>query len=195
MKKMPTIFVRDYSLKHEARAINEVTPGCEWVLAGEGTATQKLDGTCCLIRNGKLYKRYDVKGGKVPPVNFEPAQPEPDPVTRHWPGWVPVGDEPDSWMHRQAYAGLSEYLSNGTYELIGPQLMNNPEHVGSLLFVKHGSIELQNVPRDFDGLRDYFENVETDIEGIVFHHPDGRMAKIKASDFGLKRRPKEAVNG
>ena len=24
-----------------------------------------------------------------------------------------------------------------------------------------------------------------DIEGIVWHHPDGRMAKIKRRDFGL----------
>jgi hypothetical protein len=26
-----------------------------------------------------------------------------------------------------------------------------------------------------------------DIEGLVFHHPDGRMAKIKLRDFGMKR--------
>ena len=25
------------------------------------------------------------------------------------------------------------------------------------------------------------------IEGIVWHHPDGRMVKIKAKDFGIKR--------
>jgi len=28
---------------------------------------------------------------------------------------------------------------------------------------------------------------ERNIEGIVWHHPDGRMAKIKARDFGIKR--------
>lgn len=42
-------------------------------------------------------------------------------------------------------------------------------------------------PRDFDGLRAWLDG--KDIEGIVFHHPDGRMAKIKLRDFGL-RRPK-----
>jgi hypothetical protein len=26
-----------------------------------------------------------------------------------------------------------------------------------------------------------------DMEGIVFHHPDGRKAKIKKRDFGQKR--------
>jgi hypothetical protein len=29
--------------------------------------------------------------------------------------------------------------------------------------------------------------LDRDIEGLVFHHPDGRMAKIKLRDFGLKR--------
>ena len=27
-----------------------------------------------------------------------------------------------------------------------------------------------------------------DIEGIVFHHPDGRMCKIRKSDFGIRRK-------
>lgn len=36
------------------------------------------------------------------------------------------------------------------------------------------------------GLRSYLAN--KDIEGIVWHHPDGRMVKIKGKDFGLKRR-------
>ena len=29
------------------------------------------------------------------------------------------------------------------------------------------------------------------IEGIVWHHPDGRMAKIKARDFGIQWPPKK----
>lgn len=44
---------------------------------------------------------------------------------------------------------------------------------------------LEGVPRTFESLRDYL--VGLDIEGIVFQHPDGRMAKIKNRDFGLKR--------
>jgi len=26
-----------------------------------------------------------------------------------------------------------------------------------------------------------------DVEGIVWHHPDGRMAKLKLRDFGIRR--------
>jgi hypothetical protein len=29
---------------------------------------------------------------------------------------------------------------------------------------------------------------EHDIKGIVWHHPDGRMAKIKGKDFGINRK-------
>lgn len=52
------------------------------------------------LRAGKLYKRYDAKRGKPAPDGFEPAD-EPDAVTGHWPGWVPVDvvnpDPGDVW--------------------------------------------------------------------------------------------------
>jgi hypothetical protein len=53
--------------------------------------------------------------------------------------------------------------------------------------VEHGLLKLQSAPRTFDALREYLK--PQDIEGIVWHHPDGRMAKIKKRDFGLKRAP------
>ncbi len=40
-------------------------------------------------------------------------------------------------------------------------------------------------PRTFAECRGWF--ARHDVEGIVWHHPDGRMAKLKARDFGLKR--------
>ena len=42
-----------------------------------------------------------------------------------------------------------------------------------------------DVPRTFDALREWMKS--KDIEGIVFHHSDGRMAKIKKRDYGQKR--------
>ena len=44
MRKMITLFQRNYGSDDLAR--NEVMPGAEWVLAGEGLATRKHDGTC-----------------------------------------------------------------------------------------------------------------------------------------------------
>lgn len=161
---------------------DEVVPGAEWVLAGEGVATRKFDGTCCMVRNGRLYKRYDAKHGKTPPVGFEPAQ-EPDPKTGHWPGWLPVGDGPEDRWHREAFKGDE---LDGTYELCGPKLQGNPEGYTTHVLVRHGAEALPEEPRDYASIREFL--AKANIEGIVWHHPDGRMVKIKAKDFGLKRR-------
>ena len=50
MKKMKTLFNRHF-VNHKIVGIDIVpAEGCEWVLKGEGVATRKLDGTCCLIK-------------------------------------------------------------------------------------------------------------------------------------------------
>lgn len=72
MKKVISLFKRDY--EGTRLVFDELVPGAEWVTNGEGIATIKIDGTSCLVRDGKLYKRYDAKNGKTPPVGFEPAQ-------------------------------------------------------------------------------------------------------------------------
>lgn len=180
MQKIISLFQRNYDGDRLVR--DEVVPGAEWVLAGEGVATKKHDGTCCLIQEGKLYKRYDAKAGKTPPPGFEPAQ-DPDPVTGHWPGWLPVGDGPEDRWHREAWGELE--LEDGTYELCGPKVQGNPEGLISHRLIPHGSVLLTMCPRTFDGIRDYLK--DEPIEGVVWHHPDGRMVKIKAKDFGLRR--------
>ena len=153
------------------------------MIKGEGWATQKYDGTACMMRGGNLFKRFDAKKGKTPPAGFEPCQ-EPDSVTGHWPGWVPMA-KTDYIMH-EVY---NPDLPDGTYELIGPKVGTrdgvNCERVGFHMLMKHGDVVLSDVPRDYDGLRKYLET--HDIEGIVFYHPDGRMVKIKKRDFGVKR--------
>ena len=181
MQKIISLFQRNYDGDRLVR--DEVVPGAEWVLAGEGVATRKFDGTCCLVRDGKLYKRFDAKHGKQPPTNFEPAQ-DPDPISGHWPGWVPVGDGPEDKHHRAAFA-LDADLADGTYELVGPKVQGNPDEFAEHELVPHGAWELPSAPRDFAGLREYLRTAN--VEGIVWHHPDGRMVKIKAKDFGLKR--------
>ena len=51
MKKIPTIFKRNPGNMREL--FNEPNPFCQWVFAGEGAATQKYDGTCVNIKDGK----------------------------------------------------------------------------------------------------------------------------------------------
>ena len=71
MRKIVSLFHRNYDGDRQVR--DELNEEAKWVANGEGVATRKYDGTCCLIRDGKLYKRYEVKPGKNPPESFEPA--------------------------------------------------------------------------------------------------------------------------
>ena len=183
MKKIITLFQRNYSTDHLVR--DELVPGAEWVAAGEGFPTRKVDGTCCLVRGGKLYKRFELKSGRLEPRGFERAQ-EPDPVTGDCPGWVPVGDGPEDRWHRQAFDITACLLPDGTYELCGPKVQANAEGYLEHVLLRHGYLLAPDTPRTFEGLRNYLE--AEDLEGIVWHHPDGRMVKIKKKDFGFKRR-------
>jgi hypothetical protein len=135
-------------------------------------------------RDGKLWKRHELKAGKAIPEGFESAQ-EPDSVTGNVPGWVPVGDGPEDAWHREALSAAGGALPDGTYELCGPKVQKNPEGCGSHVLVLHGSETLAECPRTFAALRGYLR--EHDIEGVVWHHMDGRMVKIKGKDFGLRR--------
>ena len=185
MQKIISLFQRNYDGDRLVK--NEVVPGAEWVLAGEGVATRKYDGTCCLIRGGKLFKRHEVKKGGKAPVNFEPANGV-DEATGKQQGWIPVGDGPEDQYHRE---GLASYaadfikLETGTYELVGPKIQGNPEGLHFHTLVPHAyATKIKDVPREFDALKVAMQNFPH--EGIVWHHPDGRMVKIKRKDFYKK---------
>lgn len=186
MKKIVSLFQRNYDGDRLVR--DEVVPGAEWVLAGEGIPTRKHDGTCCLIREGVLYKRYEVKPGSTPPAGFEPAT-DVDPNTGKQQGWLRVGDGPEDKWFAAAFASGQDFsgnpLSDGTYELCGPKVQGNPEGYEHHVLVPHGCEPLEANPRSFDEIREFL--AQQDIEGIVWHHADGRMVKIKARDFGIRR--------
>jgi hypothetical protein len=184
VKKIPTVFERDWD-GDRSRVLDVVVPGCEWVLAGEGVPTRKYDGTACLIRSGYLWKRHEVKPGKTPPVAF--IREDYDEQTGKTIGWVPVTDGPDDRWHREAFDNLrGNYRIDATYELVGPKVQGNSEGFSEHCLIRHELAEvLADAPRAFDDFEAYFAS--HDVEGIVWHHPDGRMAKLKARDFGIRR--------
>lgn len=184
MKKIISLFKRNY--EGDRLVYNEVVPGAEWVLEGLGVATRKFDGTSCMIRGGKLYRRYDAKQGKTPPPGFEPAQ-EPDLLTGHWPGWIHVRDDKADIWHNEAALNLNAVTSltfgEGTYELVGPKINGNNDGFHGHTLIPHGMFTLEGVPLDFEGIRSWLS--ANPMEGIVWHRNTGEMVKIKRGDFGL----------
>ena len=188
MKKIPTLFQREFE-GHKIVSIKPVLsdPSLQWVLDGEGEATLKIDGACCAIIDGKLYRRYDAKKGKKPPENAIPCC-DPDPVTGHWPHWLPITeDDPGAKWHIVAFYNTARYeggqLPDGTWEAIGPHFQGNPYNLLFDQVVKHGEVKL-NVDRSFEGLRDYLAS--HNIEGIVFWKDGEPKCKIKRTDFGFE---------
>ena len=198
MEKISTLYKKDPN--DLGRVINEVAPENSWVIEGDGVATQKFDGTATAIIDGKLYKRYDVKlfkrkRGKV--ITFTDEQikakipkgaiacQDADEKSGHWPHWVECDrNNPADKLHYEAFD--ADKFEDGTYELCGEKVQGNPEKVTGHKLIKHGSVVLPITDFTFEGLRKYLETAE--MEGIVFHHKkDGRMCKIRKSDFGIER--------
>lgn len=188
MKKIPTLFKRDFT--NNGMIVPEYNEGTDWVVAGEGIATRKYDGTSVLIRDHHMFKRYEYKDGKAPPSDFEEA--DYDETTGKHVGWVAVGWGSEDKWYRQAIINVGgnpdevKDAENGTYELIGPRVQGNPEGASGHVLVKHSDAgTYDDVPTGFEALKAWL--TDKDIEGIVWHHPDGRMVKIKKKDYRLKR--------
>lgn len=190
MKKISTLYRKNP--ENLGRVINEINPENEWAL--EAKATRKFDGTSVAIIEGKLYKRLDCKINpktgkykKPVPKGAIPCQ-EADTQSGHHPHWILC--ERENPADRYHFIGFDQLTNegkviDGTYELIGEKVQGNPEGIEGYILVKHGAVELDVTNRTYEGLKSYL--AEEDIEGIVFHHEDGRMCKIRKTDFGFKR--------
>lgn len=189
MKKIPTLFEREFANHKVVKITEKVHPGMEWVLDGKGVATVKIDGSCCAVIDGRFYKRYDAKKGRKIPAGAIPCC-DPDPITGHHPHWVLVdSDNPaDKWFvvayenGHTIWNGLVTSPVDGTYEAVGPHFNGNPHNLRKDMLVRHGN-EIITVGRSFEEIRDYL--CKTNIEGIVFWLDGEPMCKIKRSDFGL----------
>lgn len=196
MKKIPTIFKREFIGKNQVKTFPEVLEGYEDVLA-YGKATLKWDGSCCAIINGEFYKRYDAKGGKPIPEGAIKCQENADPVTGHLPCWIKVDEAnpSDKWFLAAYNNTISDerlisngfvkgngQLIDGTYESVGKHFNGNPYGFENDKLIPHGIDEI-SVERNFDDIKRYLEN--HNIEGIVFWYNGEPKAKIKRSDFGF----------
>lgn len=189
MKKIPTLFQRVFDENHKKTITNEVTPGCEVVLegaSGGSIATVKYDGACSAIIDGDIYRRYDAKQkyGKKPPEGAIPCQPEPDPITGHWPHWVKCveGNPQDKYFleafdnskkqvfqvirHLQCARGTTaEKGEVWTCEAVGPAWQSNPHNNKQNILVVHGmkiipwgELTGSDGKVSFESIRDYLGN-------------------------------------
>jgi hypothetical protein len=181
MQKIPTLFTRDTN--DRSRVTSEVTPGCEWVLEGEGVPTRKYDGTCVALLGGVWWARREVKAGKAEPPGFQRISH--DDTTGKTIGWEPA-EQSAFWKYLQevldAHRGP---LAEGTYELIGPKINGNPERLTWHTLIRHDDAEpLDGINGDADKIKTgVLALAEYGIEGVVWHHPDGRRAKLKVRDL------------
>lgn len=188
MKEMPVLFRRRFGENGEVELTREVTPGCEWVLEGLGEATEKVDGSAVALIDGVWYKRFDAKKGRRVPPGAIACEPKADPVTGHWPHWIPadLNGKQNKRLKRAvdntpwAWAGVSD----GTFELVGRHINRNPYRLDDDFLERHGRIKLPDCPRDYDGLREYLSTHM--IEGVVFWKDGEPKCKIRRKDFGFE---------
>jgi len=183
MKKIETIFDRD----DRFRVTPRVRVGCEWVLAGEGVPTEKLDGT---------NVRLTIENGTIAHVEKRKNPSKEEKAQGIEPGYIDANiDDPQDKHIFRAVEG-TDVLSwpNGVYECeaIGPKIQGNPLGLEKPVCYPFKDIPLlleDWMPRTFDNIKMRVLNQDSvyspgcPAEGIVFHHPDGRMAKIKRKDF------------
>lgn len=194
MQKIATLFVRNP--EDRRFVLPQVNPGAEWVVAGEGVATRKYDGTCVmfdpLLGSEGLgivvadtavlqgwWTRREVKIGRDYPADYIAV--EHDSTTGKTVGWEPADRSPFGVFLAQAVGELPDEPHVGTHELIGPKINRNPEKVKGHILVAHAKADILDAPRDYEGLRRWLPSQP--YEGVVWHHPDGRMVKVKRRDF------------
>ncbi|MDQ0381741.1 hypothetical protein [Amycolatopsis thermophila] len=184
MEKIPTLFERD----ERFHVIDRPRAECAWVFEGAGVGTEKLDGTNVrlTVRSGQLVRVEKRRN----PSKAQKRQGIVD-------GWYADAREEsaeDKWILAAAAATDVSTWPDGEHscEALGPRIQGNPLALSSHVCVPFDlrAPVIPDVPRGYAELRDFLATLESRFapghlaEGIVFHHADGRRAKIKRTDFG-----------
>lgn len=187
MEKIPTLFERDESF----HVVDRPRAECAWVFENQGVGTEKLDGTNIrlTVRSGQLVRVEKRRN----PTKAQKQQGIID-------GWYVDADEyssQDKWIFTAGRATDVSGWPDGEHpcEAIGPHIQGNPLGLDSATCVPFNMTitSFEDVPRTFAGLKEFLADLESRFspghiaEGVVFHHPDGRRAKIKRKDFAHPR--------
>lgn len=187
MPKIESPFVR--VMKDNAYIVTpEIREGFEWVFEDESVmAIEKLHGTNVSIT---------IVEGVVTAV-FNRT--ERIPFITKGKKWIIEG------LLNSKEKGYLEFLGDGQHfgELIGPKINGNPYKLDEHFWIPFSTFCQKHLrykswgkyPKDFETISNWFENDllplyssmkgnrEGFVEGIVFTHPDGRMAKLRKDMF------------
>lgn len=195
MQKIPTIFARQDYTQDRRLVSAEVTPGLEGVLdarSGLWVPRRKFDGVAVKLDDAGLWwLRKTVRPEQTPPEGYVKVAEHPT-VLGQSHGWIRMRSSPaaQAWLDALS-AGSDQDYKPGTYELVGPTINGNPERTASHILHSHAEAPIVGLPKvlhDYASLKHYFLRTlrPAGVEGIVWHNPDGRMAKLKVADFVVK---------
>lgn len=186
MRKIKTIFDRNWNGNRKVNARIAVDFNFE-----EAIATEKLDGmnVRVTVRSGTLVRLEKRR-------NPSKVQKQKG-ITEPWYVDAQETDYQDKWLFDAAKNTDFKEVKDGEWsaEALGKNIQGNPLLLDrNEIFIFslpewRAKIILDNVPHHYDELKEYLENQKSlignnaPIEGIVWHHPNGDMVKIKRKDF------------
>lgn len=165
-----------------------VTPGCEWVLQGEGEAVEKIDGAPCAIINGKLYKFISTRDTLRQRIRDGSLM---DHLRNGW--WLPVGRNyaEDKWIIA-AYFNTPWVKGDGEYVAVGPHFNGNPYGMDEDFLDSAYRIRIRDIPRTPDGIAQWLR--EHEVAGVVFCKGKSEQCYVDRRDLGLPWPVPEAMD-
>ena len=186
MRKILTIFDRDWDKDRKVVPQFIVDFAFE-----EAVATEKLDGTNIriTIRKGTVVRVEKRRN----PSKVQKQQG----ITEPWYVDADTYDNADKWIFDAVKNTDFVDVPDGEWsaEAIGPNIQGNPLNLDkNQVFIFslpdwRAKITLTDVPTEFEALQTYLSQQKSSVgndclmEGIVWHHPNGDMVKIKRKDF------------
>ena len=180
--------------------INEINPGYEWVFEDPTVlAVDKLHGTniCCIFEQG-ILQSVDNRTNRL---NAQPC------ISSNWKTETYRAMEGIINCIKRGW--IDKFYTGRLYgELVGPTINGNLHQLDAHYFVpfdylkkscKWNSWSANKYPKTFEAIKEWLIDIPSLFsgrmkpkqsspyklpgEGIVFHHPDGRMAKVRRDMF------------
>ena len=186
MPKIKSPFVRKM-INGNYVVTDEIEEGYDWVFEDDSViAIEKLDGTnvSILIEEGTVTAIFN-RTERIPFINKGKK-------------WIIEG------ILNSKEKGYLEFLGDGQHfgELIGEKVNGNPYKIKGHLWIPFQTFGQKHLrykcwgkyPKTFESISEWFKelmplytSMKGDrngfVEGIVFTHPDGRMAKLRIDMF------------